>query len=69
MAPDPKQIADDAMDGKKGVLAAHRAGWPCIPVPNESTRGNDFALATRVVDNLDQVSAELIEELVGLVKA
>jgi hypothetical protein len=53
IAPDPKQIADDAVDGNKGVLAAHRAGWPCIPAPNEFTRGNDFALATRVVDNLD----------------
>jgi HAD superfamily hydrolase (TIGR01509 family) len=52
-------------DAFKGVLAAHRAGCLCIAVPNEFTRENDFALATRVVDNLDQVSVELIEELVG----
>jgi HAD superfamily hydrolase (TIGR01509 family) len=52
-------------DAFKGVLAAHRAGCPCVAVPNEFTRNNDFALATRVVDSLDQVSVELIEELVG----
>jgi beta-phosphoglucomutase-like phosphatase (HAD superfamily) len=51
-------------DALKGVLAAHRAGCPCIAVPNDYTRDNDFTLATRVVENLDCVTAELIEGLV-----
>jgi len=54
-------------DAFKGVLAAHRAGCPCVAVPNDFTSGNDFALAARVVENLDAVTSALIEELVASV--
>jgi HAD superfamily hydrolase (TIGR01509 family) len=47
-------------DAEKGVLAARAAGMPCIAVPNEFTRGNDFSAATAVVDSLDAVTEEMI---------
>jgi HAD superfamily hydrolase (TIGR01509 family) len=50
-------------DAQKGVLAAHAAGMPCIAVPNEFTRDNDFSKATRVVDSLADVTPELIDSL------
>lgn len=47
-------------DAEKGVLAAHAAGMRCFAVPNRYTRGNDFRLATRVLDSLDAVGPELL---------
>lgn len=51
-------------DATKGVLAAERAGCPCIAVPNAFTRNNDFTHATVVLDSLDDVTCELIRNLV-----
>jgi HAD superfamily hydrolase (TIGR01509 family) len=53
-------------DAFKGVMAAARAGCKCVAIPHDFTRGNDFSAATRVVGSLDEVTVELIEELVDL---
>jgi HAD superfamily hydrolase (TIGR01509 family) len=50
-------------DAYKGILAAHRAGALPIAVPNAFTRDNDFSLAVRVLDSLDELTVALIEEL------
>jgi HAD superfamily hydrolase (TIGR01509 family) len=50
-------------DAYKGVLAAHRAGCPCIAVPNEFTLDNDFGLAAAIVECLADVTPELIENM------
>lgn len=52
-------------DATKGVLAAARAGCPCIAIPHRFTAGNDFSAATIVLDSLDQVSAELVRRIVA----
>lgn len=52
-------------DAYKGVVAAARAGCPCVAVPHELTRDNDFRAASRVVGSLDEIVPELIEELVA----
>lgn len=61
IAPGGCVVIEDAF---KGVLAAYRAGCPCVAVPNHFTRGNDFSLAARIVSDLGRVTPELIEELV-----
>lgn len=50
-------------DAEKGVVAAYAAGMPCIAVPNAHTRDNDFALATRVVASLHEVTLAMIDGL------
>ena len=50
-------------DAEKGVLAAHEAGMACIAVPNEHTRSHDFSKATRICASLNQITLQLIEEL------
>ena len=52
-------------DATKGVLAAQRAGCPCIAIPNDFTRNNDFAAATIVLEAMDQLTGELIRRLVA----
>jgi HAD superfamily hydrolase (TIGR01509 family) len=52
-------------DAERGVLAARRAGAKCVAVPNEWTKLLDFSQADRVVASLDDVTPELIDELVG----
>ena len=52
-------------DATKGVVAAERAGCPCVAVPNDFTRNNDFRDATVVLESLDQVDADLIRRLVA----
>ncbi len=51
-------------DATKGVLAAERAGCPCIAVPNAFTRNNDFTRASVVLDSLEDVKCDLIRHLV-----
>lgn len=51
-------------DAYKGVVAASRAGCPCVAVPHELTRDNDFRLATTVVGALEDVTVALIRSLV-----
>jgi HAD superfamily hydrolase (TIGR01509 family) len=53
-------------DAEKGVLAAYEAGMACIAVPNEHTRHHDFSRAIRVCASLNEITLELIEQLVGL---
>ena len=50
-------------DAEKGVLAAHAAGMACIAVPNEYTRTHDFSKATRICVSLNEITLQLIEEL------
>jgi len=52
-------------DAERGVVAARRAGTKCVAVPNEWTKVLDFSQADRVVASLDEVTCELIDELVG----
>ncbi len=51
-------------DATKGVIAAERAGCPCIAIPNDFTRRNDFTRASVVLDGMHQVTGELIRDLV-----
>jgi HAD superfamily hydrolase (TIGR01509 family) len=50
-------------DAERGVLAAHRAGTPCVAVPNSWTKSHDFSLAARVVGSLDDVTPALVDQL------
>jgi len=52
-------------DAERGVVAARRAGTKCVAVPNEWTKWLDFSQADRVVASLDDVTCELVGELVG----
>ena len=52
-------------DAWKGVKAASVAGSPIIAVPHEFTAANDFSLCAKVVSCLDDVTAELIDEVLG----
>lgn len=50
-------------DAYKGVLAASRAGCPCVAIPNEFTRDNDFSLATAVIGSVSEITPELVTRL------
>ncbi len=52
-------------DAWKGVQAAHVAGSPIIAVPHEFTADDDFSLCDRVVTSLDDVTCELVDELLS----
>jgi HAD superfamily hydrolase (TIGR01509 family) len=52
-------------DSERGVAAARGAGCACVVVPNEMTAGHDFSAAERVVSSLDEVTAELVQGLLG----
>ena len=52
-------------DAHKGVLAAHRAGAHIIAVPHAFTAANDFSLADRVIGSLDELTVELVDEVLG----
>lgn len=51
-------------DATKGVLAAQRAGCPCIAIPNDFTRNNDLTKASIVLERFEDVTGELIMTLV-----
>jgi HAD superfamily hydrolase (TIGR01509 family) len=51
-------------DAYKGVVAAYRAGCRCIAIPHDFTVDNDFALATRVIASLEELTAEVVESVV-----
>ena len=61
VAPSSCVVVEDA---ERGVLAAHRAGAKVVAVPNDFTHDNDFSLAARVLPNLDELTAELVDQLV-----
>jgi HAD superfamily hydrolase (TIGR01509 family) len=46
-------------DSERGLTAAREAGIRCIVVPNQFTRGSDFAGAYKVIDHLDEILALL----------
>jgi pseudouridine-5'-monophosphatase len=50
-------------DAHKGLVAAHRAGAAVVAVPNDHTRGNDFSLAARVLASLDELTVDVVEEV------
>jgi HAD superfamily hydrolase (TIGR01509 family) len=52
-------------DAYKGVMSAIRAGCKCIAIPHDFTRGNDLSAATLMLDHLDDVTVELVEQLVS----
>ena len=52
-------------DSQRGIVAAHRAGAKCVAVPHAFTRDSDFSLAERVIADLDELTVELVEELLG----
>ncbi len=51
-------------DAHKGVVAAHRAGARCVAIPHAFTAANDFSLATRLLHCLDELTVELVREMV-----
>ncbi len=53
-------------DSHHGCSAAKAAGLACVVVPNDVTRGAEFAHADLVVESLDEVSLAV---LTGLVRA
>lgn len=50
-------------DAYRGVLAAHRAGARPVAVPNRFTRNNDFSLALRVLNSLDELTVPVAQAL------
>ncbi|MHC4471740.1 MAG: HAD family hydrolase [Planctomycetota bacterium] len=62
LPPDRCLVVEDAA---KGVRAAHAAGCPCVAVPHDFTRENDFSLATRVLSGIDELVPALVTELLG----
>jgi HAD superfamily hydrolase (TIGR01509 family) len=60
MAPSRCVVIEDAY---KGVVAAVDAGCACVAIPHDFTRGNDFSRATMVAASLDEVTVELVDEL------
>jgi HAD superfamily hydrolase (TIGR01509 family) len=46
-------------DSERGLMAAKEAGIRCIVVPNEFTRGSNFAGAYKVLESLTELLAEL----------
>lgn len=51
-------------DATKGVLAAERAGCPCIAIPNDFTRRNDFTRASVVLEHFGDVTTDLVRNLI-----
>ncbi len=50
-------------DAYKGIAAAAAAGIPSVAIPHDLTRNNDFSLAARILDSLDEVTGALVREL------
>jgi HAD superfamily hydrolase (TIGR01509 family) len=50
-------------DSLKGMRAASAAGIPCVVVPNDYTRGGDFAIAAAILPRLDQLTPALAEAI------
>jgi HAD superfamily hydrolase (TIGR01509 family) len=46
-------------DSERGLTAANKAGIRCVVIPNEFTRGSNFAGAYRVIGSLEDLPAEL----------
>lgn len=53
-------------DAYKGVIAAKTAGARVVAVPNDYTRNNDFSSADRILARLDDLTLDLIDELLDV---
>lgn len=53
-------------DAERGVLAARRAGAIPVAIPHEFTRNHDFSGAARILSGLDDVTPELVSEILRL---
>ena len=60
LPPDRCLVVEDA---EKGVRAAHAAGCPCVAVPHDFTRENDFSLATRVLDRIEGLTEDFVRSV------
>jgi len=47
-------------DSQNGLLAARRAGTPCVIVPSPVTRGSDFTGARQILPTLEGVTVEAL---------
>lgn len=47
-------------DSPRGLAAASAAGLRCLVIPTELTRGSDFSTAHMVLDNIAEVTPELL---------
>jgi len=56
-------------DSHRGLLAAKRAGAPCIAVPNEFTASHDFTTAQARIGSLQELTVELVAEALRTAKA
>jgi HAD superfamily hydrolase (TIGR01509 family) len=52
-------------DSYRGILAAHRAGAVALAIPNTFTLGSDFSLAATVLHSLDELTLDLVENLLS----
>jgi beta-phosphoglucomutase-like phosphatase (HAD superfamily) len=52
-------------DSERGVRAAVAAGIRAVAVPNEWTRGSDFAMATRRLEGLSELTFQLVEGILA----
>ena len=50
-------------DAQKGIIAAHKAGMKSVAIPNKHTAQNDFSLASKIVDSINDLTFDLIENL------
>jgi HAD superfamily hydrolase (TIGR01509 family) len=50
-------------DSYKGLRAARAAGIPCVVVPNDYTRGGDFAGAAAVLASISELSLQRAERI------
>jgi len=50
-------------DAEKGIIAAKTAGMKAIAIPNLYTKDNNFSEADLVLDNLSQLTKEIIESI------
>jgi HAD superfamily hydrolase (TIGR01509 family) len=50
-------------DSYKGLRAARVAGIPCVVVPNEYTRGGDFASAAAILSTLEELTPSFAEAI------
>lgn len=62
VAPDRCIVIEDAY---KGVMAAEAAGCLCVAIPHDFTRANDFSRATLIANSLDDVTVELVDQLLS----
>ncbi|MCK5177467.1 MAG: HAD family phosphatase [Candidatus Aenigmarchaeota archaeon] len=48
-------------DAQKGIIAAHKAGMKSVAIPNKYTTQNDFSLAGKIINSINDLTFDLIE--------